>query len=362
MFFARYLVCLLLGGLMWSSVGLAVPQAAADNSAENVATAERIDELIKQLNGDRYAEREAAMKALIDIGQPAIEAVDRAATAGSLEVTSRSIDILKKLYESSDEATKAAAEAALKQLAEGDHPPSARRAKTVIKPKQPAGQGASGAGRVIIGGAQFNIQGGNRQISVKTINGVKTIEVNEPEKKTKIVEDPQKGITAEITTKKDGKEKTEKIAAKNADDLKKKNKDAYDICREFRMNNNIQIREFGNLGGRAVPLPGGRAVPIQPQRARVDMVASLLKSWAQQIPRMTGENELKNAPKESLDELQKQVAAAKSQLADLEKRIQASAEAAKAAAEKDADEPEAKDDANEDDGAGDSETPAEPSE
>jgi hypothetical protein len=349
MCFSKHLAWLLLLGLMLPSMTITARAAEADNPAEGVASAEGIDELIKQLDADQYSQRQDAQEALIAIGKPAIEAVSQAATAGSLEVTSRSIDILKKLYQSSDEATKAAAEAALQKLADGDHPSSARRAKAVLKPKQEAGQGVPGAGRVIIGGAQFNILGGNKRVSVKTVNGVKTIEVQEGDKKTKIVSDPQQGIKAEVTTKKDGKETTEKIEAKNADELKKKNKEVYDLYQQYAKNNamgQIQI-QIGNIAGRAIPL---QAQAGRPQRIQVDMAARLLKTWTQQIPRMTGDKELKGAPKESIDELQKQVDAAKGELAELEKRIQAKRDAA---------EKEAKDDAEE---AGEAETPKDPAE
>jgi hypothetical protein len=328
MFSTKRLAWLFLLSVGLSPLTIAARAAESEEPAQAAASAERIAELVKQLDADQYSQRQDAQEALIAIGKPAIEAVSQAATAGSLEVTSRSIDILKKLYQSSDEATKTAAEAALQKLADGNHPPSARRAKAVLKPKVEAGQGVPGVGRVIIGNAQFNIAGGNKRVSVKTVNGVKTIEVQEGDKKTKIVSDPQQGIKAEITTKKDGKETTEKIEAKNADELKKKNKEVYDLYQQYAKNNamgQIQI-QFGNIAGRAIQIPQRAA---RPQQARLDMAARLIKSWTQQIPRLTGDNELKDAPKESLDELQKQVDAAQTQLAELEKRIQARRDAAK---------------------------------
>lgn len=355
MFFAKQLAWLLLFGLAFSSATAISPAAVADEPAVADASAERIAELIKQLDADQYSDRQDAQDALIAIGRPAIEAVGQAATAGSLEVTSRSIDILKKLYDSPDEATKSAAEAALKKLADGDHASSARRAKAVLKAKEPAAnQGVPGAGRVIIGNAQFNIQGGNKRVSVRTVNGVKTIDVQEGDKNTKIVVDAQGAIKAEVTTKQDGKDKTEKIEAKNADELKKKNKEVYDLYQQYAKNNamgQIQI-QFGQFGGRAIPIqPQIR----RPKQIQVDLAARLLKSWTQQIQRMTGEKELKGAPKESLDELQKQVDAAKNQLSELEKRIQATKDAADKETQ-DEPEEEAEDDASE------AETPEEPAE
>jgi hypothetical protein len=296
---------------------------SAGKSAEGVPSAERIDELVEQLNADRYSQREAAMKELIAIGKPSIEALGKAATAGSLEVTSRSVDILKKLYDSSDEATKTAAEEALKKLADGEHPAAARRAKTVLKPKDDARQGVPGAGPIVIGQGQFRMRAGNKSVSVSTVNGVKTIEVQEGDKKTKIVADPQQGIKAEVTTKKNGKEKTEKIEAKNAEELKKKNKEVSDLYEQYGKKmgmGQIQI-QLGGIRAQAVP---GRAIrAAQPQRTKIDMAARLLKMWTQQVARLTSEKDVKGAPKESIDELQKQIDEAKRQIAELEKRIQA---------------------------------------
>jgi hypothetical protein len=323
MFVARQIALLCLFSLGLCGVAIAAEEASTDKSPAGAPSAERIDELVEQLNADRYTQREAAMKELIAVGKPAIEALGKAAISGSLEVTSRSVDILKKLYESSDEATKAAAEQALKKLAEGDHPAAARRAKAVLKPKDEPRQGVPGVGPIVIGQGQFRMQAGNKNVSVRTVNGVKTIEVQEGDKKTKIVDDPKQGIEAEITTKKDGKEKTEKIKAKNAEELKKKNKEVHDLYEQYAKKvgmGQIQI-QIGNLRAQAVP---GRAIrPVQPQRVKVDMATRLLKIWTQQLARMTSEKDLKGAPKESIDELQKQIDEVKRQIAELEKRIQA---------------------------------------
>ncbi len=357
MSFTKHFAWLLLLGLMLPSMTITAPAAEADAPPASEASAERIGELIEQLDADQYSQRQDALEKLIAIGKPAIEAVSQAATTGSLEVTSRSIDVLKKLYQSSDEATKSAAEAALQKLADGGHPSSARRAKAVLKPKQEAGQGVPVARQVIIGNAQFNIMGGNKRVSVKTVNGVKTIEVQEGDKKTKIVSDPQQGIKAEVTTKKDGKETTQKVEAKNADELKKKNKEVYDLYQQYAKNNamgQLQI-QIGNIAGRALPLPLPQPAPGAPQvqlgmRMQVDMAARILKDLTRQISRLAGDQQLKDAPKESIDELQKQIDAAKGELAELEKRIQVKRDAA---------EKEAKDEAEE---AGDAETPKAPAE
>ncbi|MBL7039234.1 MAG: hypothetical protein ISR77_11435 [Pirellulaceae bacterium] len=329
MSFAKHVVRLSLVGLVCSfaAVADAAEAEAKDKPAGTVASAEEIADLVQQLDADQYSQREAATKRLMAIGKPAVSAVSKAAVEGSLEVTGRAIDILKNLYGSSDETTKKAAEEALQKLADGDHRAAARRAKDILKPKQVPGQGFPGGG-IILGGANIQIQvagaANGKKVSIKTVNGVKTIEAEEKDKKIKIVDDPKQGIKMEITTKKDGKEQTEKIEAKNAEELKKKNKEAYELYKEYSQQQagvavaQIQFNQ-GNLRRKAIAIPAQARM----KRKQVDMAALMLRSMATQITRLTGEDQLKDASKESIAELKKQLDEVKSQIAELDKRIDA---------------------------------------
>jgi len=313
---ANHVVSLTLFGLVCSVAAVvAAEEEAKHKPADGIASAAGIADLVRQLDADQYSQREAATKRLTAIGKAAIPAVRKAATEGSLEVTGRSIDILKSLYASSDEATKAAAEDALQKLAEGDHEAAARRAKGVLKPKEVPGRALPRGGM---------IPGGAKKVSVKTVNGVKTIEVVAKDRKIEIVEDPKQGIKMAITTKKDGKEETERIEAKNADELKKKNEGAYKLYSAFAQKQNgvaaakIKLNQ-GNIRVRALAIPAQARLGRKP----VDMAVLMLRNWATQLPRLTGENELKVAPKESIAELKKRLDEVKNQIAELEKRIDA---------------------------------------
>ena len=334
MSFVKHVVSLSLIGLVCSfaAVAVAAEAEATDKPAGAVASAEEIANLVQQLDADQYSQREAATKRLMAVGKPAVPAVSKAAVEGSLEVTGRAIDILKNLYGSSDEATKKAAEEALQKLADGDHRAAARRAKDILKPKQVPGQGFPGGG-IILGGANIQIQvagaANGKKVSIKTINGVKTIEAEEKDKKIKIVDDPKQGIKMEITTKKDGKEQTEKIEAKNADELKKKNKEAYELYNEYsKKQGGIAVAQFqfnqGNLRRKAIAIPA----LARPKRKQVDMAALMLRNIGMQITRLTGEDQLKDASKESIDQLKERLGEVKNQIAELEKRIDAREKAA----------------------------------
>ena len=58
-------------------------------------------------------------------------------TGDNLEVSVRSINILRRLLESGDGATKTAARQALEKIAAGEPTAAARRAKAAIRPKAP---------------------------------------------------------------------------------------------------------------------------------------------------------------------------------------------------------------------------------
>ena len=155
--------------------GCLVPLSAS--AAGATPSADEIAALVKQLDADKFAERQAASDKLSEIGKPAIEALAEAAAGDSLKVTARSIDILKKLLESSDEATKEAAKAALEKIAQSDRPSAVRRAQYALKAFEER-QNATrrvipGKGRIMVAG------GGTRHVSVAIANGVKTVEADE---------------------------------------------------------------------------------------------------------------------------------------------------------------------------------------
>jgi hypothetical protein len=324
-------------------VGLAWAVAAENQPAEPQAapspappSAEEIAALVKQLDADKFADRQAASEKLTAIGKPAIEALIGAATGESLEAAVRAIDILKKALDSSDAPTKDAAKAALEQIAQSEQSAAARRAQDALKAfeerqRAPA-QAVPGAIQIAVVG------GGARRVSVRNVNGVKTIEAEEDGKKVKIVDDPKQGIQMEVTGKKDGKETTDKYEAKNADELKKKHPDAYKIYSKYSGAGRAQAF------GMQIQVGGNVRRVVQPQRVNtIDTAARILPAWARHLERMASDEAIKQASRESNAELKKKIGEVQEQLSKLEKRLQeaidkADQEAEKKAPEK-ADEP-----------------------
>ncbi|MDY0169451.1 MAG: hypothetical protein RBS80_23115 [Thermoguttaceae bacterium] len=301
-------------------------RAAETSAAPAPADAERIAGLVEQLDSDSFAERQAASDKLAEFGRPAIEALAKAALGDSLEVTVRSIDILRSMLQSNDEPTREAAKAALEGLAKGPRTGAARRAAQALKPPEepppPAAQLVPG-----IPGAAIQIAvAGARRVNVRIVDGVKTIEAEEADKKVKIVDDPNQGIKMEVATKKDGKDVVETYEAKNAEELKKQHPDAYKTYSQYsQMGGGGAIAVQMQIGGnaQAVPIPIQQAVPIPVQPdAPIDAAARILSSWGATLDRLATDEAIRRASRESNEELKKKVGEIKKQLDRLEKRLQ----------------------------------------
>jgi hypothetical protein len=87
----------------WGQAAEAETPEAAAKAAPGVSQ-EAIAEWVRQLDDDRFAVREAAQHQLIAAGSAALELVGRAATAGSLESTTRAVSILLNWTDGEDAA------------------------------------------------------------------------------------------------------------------------------------------------------------------------------------------------------------------------------------------------------------------
>ena len=103
------------------------------NRAAAKATGEEILKWINQLDADAFAVRETATQRLIKAESIAIDPIKKALAAGSLEVTTRGIFILRELALSTDMSTEQAARAALESVADARVTAAARRATSTLK-------------------------------------------------------------------------------------------------------------------------------------------------------------------------------------------------------------------------------------
>jgi hypothetical protein len=297
---------------------------AQSKPAESALSAEEIAKLVGQLDAPRFADRQAASEKLAEIGKPAIAELAKAAGGESLEATTRAIDLLQKFLESPDDATKQAARAALEQVAKCDRPAAARRAQDALKAAQKTPEGVIQGGGIMIGGMGV-VGGAGRRISVRNVNGVKDIDVDEKDKKIKIHDDPQQGITVEVTTKKDGKDVTEKFEGKNAEELKKKHPEAHKLYEEYSGNQGalqfrIQIQPGGAIPLPVQPVPAPNVLPFGNRGLELEIAR--LRQLSSRLELLLKDNGVKNAPQQTKDEMKKQIDQLKEQLEKLEKRLQ----------------------------------------
>ncbi len=228
-------------------------------------TADEIARLVKELDANRFALREAAQQRLAAAGRAAVPELTKAATGDSLEAAMRAIAILRKHLQESDASTRAVAKEALEKIAKCDRPAAASAAAEALKSPPPNQPTTPLQGGIQIDG-QFNFQPGgvrSRQFSMRGVNGVKEYDIREDNRTIKIVDDPANGIKIEVTEKKDGKDETKKYEAKNADELKEKHPDAFKIYEE-NTKQPTGIRIFGGQnpfdGVRPAPPPIPRAI------------------------------------------------------------------------------------------------------
>ncbi len=190
---------------------------ASDSASAAEAKQGEIDELVAQLDHDRLTKRQQAQKRLLSMGKAAIPALAKAALSGRRETIEKSIDVLAKLAQSKDEGTKDAARVTLQMLSESEQPSTADRAKLALNSREAEGikpfEGWDQPGNEFAGGGQMN-----RSVSVSSVNGVRSISVNEGERETIIQERAGGRLFVSIT----GGEKPIELTARNLEDLRKK--------------------------------------------------------------------------------------------------------------------------------------------
>ncbi len=237
-------------------------------------TALQIAQWIKDLDSDDFQVRQQATGRLIGAGKQAAGQVAKAAEGESAEVTARCMDVLTKLLQSTDAEAKAEAKKTLEGLSKSKNAAVARQAQALVNPR-PAGETPrdplvpggfpGGAPRIEIGGFGV-VAGPGLRISVKSVDGNKTVEAEEGGKKTKIEESAKGDIKVVVTETVDGKEKVSKYEAKDADELKKKHPEAHALYEKYsKFAPGIAVR-FGGIGGGVIP---GAIAPARPLRVGV---------------------------------------------------------------------------------------------
>jgi hypothetical protein len=92
----------------------------------------QIEQWVRDLNSDRFLERELATEKLIAAGVAAVQPLAEALQGNNLEVTTRGIMVLQELALAADPQTESAAHALLQKLTEAQFTSAARRAAEAL--------------------------------------------------------------------------------------------------------------------------------------------------------------------------------------------------------------------------------------
>lgn len=166
-------------------------------TAPSTRPADSIDALVKQLGDENFHVRRDATRKLREIGKPALEALKQARKSPDLDLQSRADQLVREIERPVDDSPV----------------------------PQPTGRG-------------------RYSTTSSTINGHRTIEVNEIGRTIHIDEMPG-SLTMVITGSIDGKEVTRHYQAQNADQLKSEHPAAYELYKQIALND---VHKFGMIG------------------------------------------------------------------------------------------------------------------
>ena len=102
--------------------------SGARDPADPEPTRDQIQHWVRQLDSNRFIDRELATENLIEVGMAAIGPVSEAAQGNSLEVATRAILVLRESALSADSRTESAATESLQHLAARNGTAASRRA------------------------------------------------------------------------------------------------------------------------------------------------------------------------------------------------------------------------------------------
>ncbi len=267
--------------------------------------------LIKDLDANRFSTRQDACRKLKELGKNAIPALTQAALGTSREASGRAIELLKEHFAAEEGDLKEAARAALQKLADSDKQPIARLAKDAltpaqVEPAQPMLQ--LGQGQIQL---QFQV-GGNQQVQVKTANGVTDTEATENGRSVRIHEDPKKGITVDVTEKKDGQDVSRKYEAKDVAELKRKHPEAHKLYEKYSQGGGIQIQaiQFPALqmqqvrAGLPLPVPPGMIDPKE-LSDKLEKVSDQLDETRKLLDQLKAQSRESEPLQKAIDQLEK---------------------------------------------------------
>jgi hypothetical protein len=233
-------------------------QTPAENSAP--AANEEIGKLLKDVTEGGFAERTAATTRLVELGEPAVAPLSKAAETDQEDVATRCFDVLGRLLASTDEKTSAAAEKSLDQLSESDIRFVAVRAKTMLRLKQ------------VLRQREALLRQGAIPAAPRAAAGPLKMETTTNGKSIRLERAADGSFTGRIKETVDGKDQESEIKAASEKELKEKFPEAHqawqqqqkqlDQARNAPFAPPAQGFFFGGFGGGGGP-GGGQNIQVQ---------------------------------------------------------------------------------------------------
>ncbi len=269
------------------------------------------------MDADDFQTRESATASLSSAGQAAVEPLVTAAQGDSLEVTTRAMDILIRMYEESEGDAQANVKGALEKLAGGKNKAAASRADAILNPPEPEtptqpGFGGGGLNIILGGGGGMQVQ------SSKDANGNVKVNAKEGDRTVDIDEKADGTIKMTVKEKVNGKEESKEYTAKNKDELKEKHKEAFDLYEKYTQRMNV-IRIPPIQMGRLRPAqlaPAIRLINPANQQAAMDAMEAAqqeLKAAQDALRSLSTDDGAKLTP-EAVQELLKQIETAEKKI------------------------------------------------
>lgn len=281
--FVALVMAWMVGGATADETNETKEESSVAGDEAPAASAEQIDQWIRELDSDKYSERENATQKLIEAGAPAVGSAAQAAQGESREAASRAVRVLKQIMLSGGSE----ARAAIEKLAKHNDERVARRASKALEDAEEKSAQAQVRRPIlrlpVAGRVQF--QRAFQAVRVGNVNGVKTVDATENDTKIHIEDNPAKGILIKVTAKVAGKDKVTEYTAKNKDELKKKHPEGFKLYEKYLAGGAANARGMLQLrvNGQQFPAPG--LVPAAPgQRLQVPQPAAPAKVAAKPNP------------------------------------------------------------------------------
>lgn len=206
-----------------------------------------VHQWIEQLRSPQYVDRSDAMWKLRGLGVSALDALERTTRQQDPDVSRRALEVLKLHFLGDDSTLSHEAGKVLQRIADDPTHRKSKIAKKILRPEpKPITQGAPAP--MAFPAMQIRINGA---IQIRGGGGKKELSIDENGKKFRFVED-KNGIKVESP---DGKGGIRKATYKDAQELKKKDPNAYRKYDNF----------FGGRNGIRIQI-GGAAKPAAPKK------------------------------------------------------------------------------------------------